>query len=436
MAVATEHGAHRMPPGPRLPGVVQGLVALADRRRRLRILRERYGPTFTVQLPIFGRTVVVSDPADVRAIFRSGPDVVDVIDKNLGRVLGPDSMFNQTGDRHRDQRRLLTPPLHGRRLEAYERIVAEETRRELATLPQGRAVAVQPSMMRITLDVILRAVFGADGPDQDELRRLIPPMVELGSLLSLVPVPDRGFAGHGPWDRLRRGRDRYDALVDRLADRAAAAPEGRDDILTMMLQSRYDDGSPMTRSEIGDQLLTLLVAGHETTATTLAWAVERLVRHPEVLRRLVAEVDAGETGYLDAVLTEVQRSRPVIDLTFRKVVAETLELSGGWRIPRGQTLLVGLGMVHDDPAVHPDPQRFDPQRFLDARPDPATWVPFGGGVRRCVGAAFAQMEMRVALATLLREYAPAPTTAAGERWHSRGVAFAPARGGRVVLTAR
>jgi cytochrome P450 family 138 len=206
-------------------------------------------------------------------------------------------------------------------------------------------------------------------------------------------------------------------------------------VLSIMLQARYDDGERMTNRQIADQLTTLLAAGHETTATTLAWAVERLRRHPDVLARLVAEVDAGGSELRQATVLEVQRVRPVIDLTARRVKAESLPL-GPWVFPRGHTIMVGIGLVHSDETVFPHAARFDPDRFVGVKPDRYAWVPFGGGFRRCLGAAFADMEMNVVLATLLREFTVSPTTAPGERWHSRGVAYAPAKGGVAVVHRR
>jgi cytochrome P450 family 138 len=202
-----------------------------------------------------------------------------------------------------------------------------------------------------------------------------------------------------------------------------------------MLQSRHDDGSAMSRDEISDQLLTLLTAGHETTSTTLAWAVERLRRHPIMLRRLADEADAGGSQLREATILEVQRVRPVIDGTLRKVRAPSLRL-GRWTLPQGQVVLVSIYLIHRDETLFPDAGRFRPDRFVGSRPDTYQWIPFGGGARRCIGAAFAQMEMNVVLRTLLREFTLEPTRERGERWHSRGVAYCPAQGGRAVVHRR
>jgi cytochrome P450 family 138 len=294
-----------------------------------------------------------------------------------------------------------------------------------------------PSTMRITLNVILRAVFGAEGAEFAELRTLLPRLVGLGSKLAVLPLPKLGFARWSPWGRFRTLRREYDAIIERLIDKAERAGDldERDDILATMLQSRYDDGSRMSRGQIADQLLTLLAAGHETTATTLAWAVERLRRHPAVLRELVAEVDAGGKALREAAIIEVQRTRPVIDMVGRRVKAESFQL-GRWTVPKGYSVLVSIALLHDDDTVFPDARTFDPSRFTGSRPDLYQWIPFGGGSRRCLGAAFASMELNVVLRTMLRDVTLFPTTDPDEPWHSRGVASAPAKGGLAVVRRR
>ncbi|WP_086843175.1 cytochrome P450 [Amycolatopsis kentuckyensis] len=416
-----------LPPGPTAPRAVQGAYALTQPLRGMRRLKDRYGDAFTVNVPIFGNAVVISSPAEIKQLFTSGPELVDNLEVNLGRVLGPRSMFALSGDEHKRQRKLLVPPFHGRRLAAYEKIVEEETRRELASWPENKAFTTLPSMMRITLNAILRAVFGAEGAEFAELRELLPPFVTLGSRLAVLPISKKGR--FNPWRRFERMRREYDAIVDRLIAKARA--EEKDDVLSMMLQTRYDDGSGLSREEISDQLLTLLTAGHETTATTLAWAVERLRRHPALL----AELAGGDGKLLDATILEVQRTRPVIDLTARQVKQDGFRL-GRWTLPKGYAVLVSIALIHDDDTVFPHAAAFDPHRFEGARPDLYQWIPFGGGTRRCLGAAFATMEMTVVLRTLLRDFTLVPTSEPGERWHSRGVAYAPAKGGRAVVRRR
>jgi cytochrome P450 family 138 len=426
-----------LPDGPSLPRIVQGGMGLAAPLWTMRRLRERYGSAFTVDVPIFGKAVVISDPAEVKQLFTTSPEIADNLDLNLGRVLGPNSFFALSGDAHKTQRKLLVPPFHGRRLRVYEAIVEEEAVREMATWPEGREFVTLNSMMRITLNAILRAVFGADGADLAALRQLLPAMVKLGSRLAALPIPRTDLGRWSPWGRAYGYRRAYDAIVDRMIAAARQDPQldERNDVLALMLQSRYDDGSGMSRDEIADQLLTLLTAGHETTATTLAWAVERLRRHPAVLRRLADEVDAGGSDLRDATILEVQRVRPVIDRTARQVRAPSMRL-GRWTLPEGQVVLVSIYLIHNNEALFPNARSFDPDRFAGSKPDTYQWIPFGGGVRRCIGAAFAHMEMNVVLRTLLRDFTLEPTSERGERWHSRGIAYCPARGGRAVVSRR
>jgi hypothetical protein len=416
---------------------VQGFAAVADRRAGLKGLHARYGPDFTVDVPIFGRVVVISEPDHVRQIFRSPPAELDTVAGSLGRVMGPNSLFALTGERHRIQRKMLTPPFHGHSLRSFEAVLVQESVREFATWEQGREFATMPSMMRITLNAILRAMFGAEGSQFERLQRLLPSAVRLGSMLSIVPVPQWDWGRWSPWGRFFAARREYDAIVDELIADARADPrlDERDDVLAVMLRSRYADGAEMTRDEIADQLVTMLTAGYETTATTLAWAVERLRRHPALLVRLVAELDDGGDDLLVATIAEVQRCRPVVDTTFREVAARSYRL-GPWTLPHGQTVMVAIGLVHDDEALFGAHDRFDPDRFLVAKPDASAWIPFGGGTRRCIGAAFATMELRVVLREMLREFTLVPTTGRSERWRSRGVAMAPGSGGLAVVTRR
>jgi len=426
-----------LPDGPSLPRFVQGGMLLVAPLWMMRRMRERYGSAFRVNIPVFGEAIVISDPAEVKQLFKTSPEIADNLDVNLGMILGPNSFFAISGEAHRRQRKLLVPPFHGRRLRRYEAIVEEEAVREMATWPQGREFATLGPMMRITLNAILRAVFGADGAEAAALRDLLPAMVKLGSRLVALPIPRTDLGRWSPWGRVHGYRREYDTIIDQLmaAARQDPALDERDDVLALMLQSRYDDGSGMSRGEIGDQLLTLLTAGHETTATTLAWAVERLRRHPQVLRRLADEVDADGSQLREATILEVQRVRPVIDGTVRQVHAPSLQL-GRWTLPKGQVVLVSIYLIHCDEALFPNPRRFDPDRFVGSRPDTYQWIPFGGGARRCIGAAFAQMEMNVVLRTLLRDFTLEPTSERGERWHSRGVAYCPAKDGRAVVHRR
>ncbi|OBF25367.1 cytochrome P450 [Mycobacterium sp. ACS4331] len=427
-----------LPPSPRrLPTVLQGLGYALFRRQTIGALTKRYGEAFTLKVPVFGHMVVVTDPALAKQVFTASPEDLGNIQPNLSRVFGPGSVFALDGVEHRRRRKLLTPPFHGKAMKNYETIVEEETLRESASWPLGREFDTLEPMMRITLNVILRAIFGADGAELERLREVIPPWVTLGSRLAVLPTPSRTYGRWTPWGRFAEYRRQYNLAIDTLIEVARADPhlDERTDVLALLLRSTYEDGTPMSRSEIGDELLTLLAAGHETTASTLAWAFERISRHPEVLAKLVAEADTDEGEYRAATILEVQRNRTVIDFAGRHVYAPHVEL-GQWRIPRGFSVSVAIGEAHRNPTEFPDPDRFDPDRFIGARPNVFAWIPFGGGTRRCVGAAFANMEMDVVLRTVLRHFTIATTSAPPEKWHSRGVAFTPKRGGRVVVHRR
>jgi cytochrome P450 len=431
----------RMPPAARLPKLLCGLIFATSRRSMINRLARRYGNVFTMNVPIYGRVVVIGDSQLAKQVFTASPEELGNIQPNLSRLFGSGSVFALDGDDHRRRRRLLAPPFHGKSMKNYEAIIEEETLRETAGWPEGQPFATLPSTMRITLNAILRAVFGAEGEELDELRRIIPPWVTLGSRLAAMPKPQRNYGRYSPWGRLAEWRRQYDAIIDQLIAIERADPDfgNRTDVLALMLRSKYEDGSVMSRTDIGDELLTLLAAGHETTAATLGWAFERISRHPDLLAALVEEAnDAAQDGgneLRQATILEVQRARTVIDFAARRVYPPTFRL-GEWVIPRGDSIIVSIAQVHYDPDVFPHPDRFDPYRYIGSKPSAFAWIPFGGGARRCVGAAFANMEMDVVLRTVLRHFTIETTTAPGERWHCRGVAYTPRDGGRIVVRRR
>ncbi|SPM33473.1 Cytochrome P450 [Mycobacterium rhizamassiliense] len=426
----------KLPPAARSPKLLQGLGFAMSRRMMMRRLSRRYGGVVTLRLPMWGPVIAVSDPQLAKQIFTTSPDELGNIQPNLSRLFGSGSVFGLEGDEHRRRRRLLAPPFHGKSMKNYESIIEEETLRETAGWPEGTSFATLSPMMRITLNAILRAVFGAEGAELDELRRLIPPWVTLGSRLAALPKPKR-YPRLGPWGRLDKWRRQYDSVIEKLiaAERADPNFAERNDVLALLLRSTYEDGAAMSHKEIGDELLALLAAGHETTASTLAWAFERISRHPELLAALVEEADGGGSELRQATILEVQRARTVIDFAGRHVYPEAFQL-GEWVIPRGYSIIVGIAQIHDNPDVFPDPWRFDPRRFIDSKPAALSWIPFGGGTRRCVGAAFANMEMDVVLRTVLRHFTIETTDAPDERWHCRGVAFTPKDGGPVAVRRR
>ena len=427
----------RLPPGPRVPKAVQGIALLVARHGAIAVLGQRYGSAFTLNLPVFGQTVVVSDQALVKELFSTSRDLIGRPTNNLGDVLGAGSMFSLDGDELLERRKLLLPPFHGKGMRSYERITEEEVMREIATWPEGREFETLEPMMRISLNTILRAVFGAEGPALDELRALMPVAVTFGSRIALMPATVRRDLG--PWSpggRFAEYRRRMDALIDSLIADARADPafEERSDVLTLLLQARYENGEPISDQHIADELLTMLVAGHETTSAQLAWAIERLRRHPRLLQRLTDEVDAGGSELRQATIFEVQRTRPVLTAALRRT-KKRIRL-GEWVIPENNTVMASIQLAQASEQSFPNSESFNPDRFVGAPPNPFAWIPFGGGMMRCIGASFATMEMDVALRTLLREFRFEPTDAPGERRHSRGVAIAPGQGGRAVVYRR
>ncbi|BBZ42601.1 cytochrome P450 [Mycobacterium conspicuum] len=429
--------AVNLPPATRLPKAVQGLAFAMSRRWIIPRLARRYGNVFSLNVPMFGRIVVVAEPELAKQIFTTSPDELGNIQPNLSRVFGSGSVFALDREDHRRRRRLLAPPFHGKSMKNYEAIIEEETLRETAKWVEGQPFPTLPSMMRITLNAILRAVFGADGAELDELREIIPPWVTLGSRVAALPKPKRSYGRYSPWGRMDRWRRQYDVVIDKLIANEQADPNfaDRTDVLALMLRSTYDDGPVMSRKDIADELLTLLAAGHETTASTLAWAFERVTRHPDLLAALVEEADGGGQELRQATILEVQRSRTVIDFAARSIYPPVYQL-GEWVIPRGYSLIVSIAQIHDNPEVFPNPERFDPQRFIGSKPSTFAWIPFGGGTRRCVGAAFANMEMDVVLRTVLRHFTIEATDVPAEDWYCRGVAYTPKDGGRIVVRRR
>jgi hypothetical protein len=402
-----------------------------DRRREQR----RFGDVFTLRLPVFGNTVIVADAKLAKEVFAADPAVLYGGNIPLGRVLGGSSLFSLNEERHAAARRIIMPPFHGARMKSYESIVEHETLREIATWPEGEEFPTLPSMRRITLSVIMRATFGAEGDELEWLRSRVPPWLKFGERMVALQFLFRDLGPGSPYRRFMRYRAEFDRHVDVLIEKARAdGLADRDDVLALLLQATYEDGRPLTRKEIGDHLVSLVVAGHETTGGTLAWAVERLRRHPALVRRLVEEADAGGHELRQATVREIQRTRPVIGGPIR-TVKRPFRL-GEWLLPPGTSVIVGGALMHHDARYFDREDRFDPERFLDGKPPPFAYVPFGGGSRRCPGASFALMEMDVVLRTLLRTVELVPTEEPGEPWTFRGGTYQPGRGGRARIVHR
>ena len=426
----------RLPPGPRLPKTVQGVALLTALCQVVPVLARRYGTAFTVRLPIFGTTVMVYEPQLAKDIFSTGNELIER-PTNLGHVFGPGSTFSLNGKAHFERRRVIIPAFHGKQTDAYEHIIEEEVLKEIQTWPEGQSFETAESMNRLALNAILRTIFGDDPRALEELRSVVPTMVTVGSFLHQLP----SFAARdlGPWSpggRIAAMRRRFDAVIDDLIATARTDPEleSRGDVLALLMRARDENGELIPDRHIADELLTLVGAGHETTANQLSWILERLTRNPDVLRRLVEEVDAGGSALRQATIYEAQRLRPSIEASLRR--AKTRIRLGDWVLPEGTHIFVNFQLAHESADNFSNPEVFDPDRFLHSNPKPFRWMPFGGGVNRCPGASFAHVEMDIALRTLLRNFRFEATDRRGERRYYRGVAVSPGRGGRVTVYRR
>jgi cytochrome P450 family 135 len=426
-----------MPPGPRLPGLVQGFRYARDPIGFYVRLKRRHGGLFSITFPYFGRLVYVADPKLVKQIFTGDPAQYHAGEANstvLELALGPNSVLTLDEGEHMRQRKLLLPPFHGESVQRYGELMREITEDVMSSWPVDEPFALRPHTQRITLAVILRAVFGVREQARfEQASRLVDRFAQRSNLVIQMPFLRRNLGRFSPWGRFIRARDELDEfLYEEIAARRAVSDGAeRDDVLSLLLHAEHEDGSPMSDEELRDELVTVVGAGHETTATALAWALERLLRTPRVLDRVRESIAAGEDEYLDATIKETLRVRPVIVDVARKLTAPA-EI-GGYRIPAGTMVLPAIAGLHFDEEIYPEPHEFRPERFLEGAPDHYAWIPFGGGVRRCIGAAFAQYEMRIVLKEILARAelrAPDPRP---EKVKMRNITLAPGKGTRVVL---
>jgi hypothetical protein len=430
--------ASTLPPGPPLLGVVQAGLIWLDPIRFVNTCHRRYGDLFTVRIPGIGTLVFLADADHIRKVTRGDPAIFHAGEAALplAQVVGKNSLLMLDEDQHRRIRGMMLPAFHG---DSVRRQVAEMitiTAEEVARWPVGEQFPLLPRMQRLTLEIILRTIIGVhDERRLTALRAALPPMLEIGSPVELIPPPEV-LLRFGMWRRRAERRAAALALLTDEVTRCRADPqlEQRTDALAMLVRSMEGTQAPMRDDELVDHLVTLLLAGHDTTATALCWAFERLTRHPELLARTAAAAADGDDAWLDAVCKESLRIRPVVFEFGRKLTA-AVDL-GGYRIPAGVILAPSINLVHHSCRNYPDPDEFRPQRFVDQRPDPSVWLPFGGGVRRCLGAAFAQVEMRTVLREILSTVELAPTGAPDEPVRPRHVTMVPRHGAMVTVRQR
>jgi cytochrome P450 family 135 len=438
-AVGVDNGGMATaPPGPRYPRPLQSARFLLTEHRLLERCRRRYGDVFAVNTWPFHPLVVVADPAEIRRIFTGEPAELHAGEGNgvLGPLVGPHSVLMLDEDEHLRRRKLLLPPFHGERMRVYGDVMRDLAHAEVDSWPIGTPFPVLPAMQRLTLRIILRTVFGMDeGARMLELERALIRLMRDAARVMLVPQLQRNLGAWSPQGRFERTRAGVDRMLfAQIAARREHGGEG-EDVLSLLLAARDEDGRPPSDAELRDHLVTLLVAGHETTATTLGWTFERLVRHPEALARASAEARAGEGhAYLDAVVQESQRVRPVIGYAMRTLKAPMRV--GGYDVPAGATLGSSITLVHRRPDLYPDPHAFRPERFEGRKPETYSWIPFGGGVRRCLGAAFAAFEMRQVLGATLARCELRPADTRPEPRKRKAITHFPGRGATVVLERR
>ncbi len=425
------------PPGPTEAPAIQTARWLLRPIAFMESCRRRYGDAFSVSFLGFERPLVMlSDPEAIRALYTAhehglppGRSVA------LLPVMGPGSVLLLEGQEHLARRKLMLPPFHGERMRSYEATVRDVTERELDSWSDGNTFAIHPRMQAITLDVILKAVFGVTDPARDaRLHDRLPSLLgdTASPALQFRVLLSRRLGRGDPLAGLRELLVEVDELLlaeiaERRGDPAAAE---RQDILSLLVAARFEDGSEMSDREVRDQLVTLLLAGHETTATALAWTFDLLLRNPATLARLTAEVDGGEEDtYLRAVISESLRLRPVVPLAGRRLASD-LNVDG-LSLPAGTDVTPAIWLTHTRADLYPEPYAFKPERFLEDSPTTYGWVPFGGGIRRCLGAAFAEMEMRVVLETILQRRVLSPAGSRAERVTRRNVTFSPRNGTQV-----
>ena len=428
-------GEDSLPPGPRLPAALQTLRFVRDPTRFFERYQRRYGGAVTVNLLGFGRTVWVTDPDLVRRVIASPDELRAGEAANVAEpIFGPRSVVTSDGAAHTERRRRLSPSFHARHVAAYEATFQRAALTEIAGWQVGDELPLLPAIYRITMEVILEAVLGIESPERRvELAGAVGRVAAMGNEAALGPAFAPAFRLGGE-TRSRRFRRRLATLDGLIAEEIALARRDggeRDDVVAMLTRVRRENGTPLGDEELRDELVGLMIAGQETTGTALAWTFDLLLRHPEELERVLAEAARGESAYTDAAIKESLRVRPPV-IAAARIAATDVELNG-WRISAGTRVWTPMTLIQRRTDLFPEPESFRPERFLAAKADPFTWIPFGGGNRRCIGAAFALLEMRTVLHTVLSRVRMRPAWRRRERTRLNNVIMEPARGMRVLI---
>jgi cytochrome P450 len=443
LRVLGEGATPRVPPGSRLPGSAQSLQWFRDPVRFMERSRDRLGKSFSVKLGPLKRCTFIADPDLAWPVLTGDPELMRMGSTNgiFRPVLGDTSLFLLDGPEHKRHQALIRPSFHRGAVQGFSAVVAELAAREVATWPLGSSFPVQERMRDVTLQMIFRSVLGVvDDTRDSRLRELVHELLDqVQSPIAVLPAFQRDLGGRSPFARLMRTVAAIDELLyEEIGERRYDPSRAdRDDVLSMLVLPQVHESGFMSDREIRDELMTLLIAGHETTATALSWTFERLLRSPEALARCVEEIAGGDRGeaYLDAVVRESLRQRPVLPITARKLTRPVA--LGDWTFPKGWTLMPCIYLIHQDPDVYPDPERFRPERFLgpDA-PSNRVWLPFGAGARHCIGNGLAMMAIKVILRTVLRRVELEPDRPEPEQVVRRNFTLGPSRGARVFVRRR
>ncbi len=434
----------QLPPGPKAPATMQTVATWTRPTTGLLRARERYGKRFTVRLLGQAPFVILSDPEEIKEVFQAPPDVLHPGEgaRILEPIVGPNSVILLDEAPHLEQRKLMLPAFHGEAMQGLADLMSELTEREIASWPREQPVALHPRLQQLTLEIVLRAVFGLErGAKLDRLRELLTKVLEFAeNPISLLPFAQRALAGRGPMGRLERLGAEADRLIFELIDERRREGGEGPDVLAVLLSAEHEDGSPMSPAELRDELVTALVAGHETTASQLAWGFELLAREPRVVQRLTDEFSSGKDDtYLTATIQEIMRRRPVLMNAEPRMVKQRVKI-GDVSYPPGVVLIASAYLVHHDPDIYPEPHAFRPERFLESAggraPGTYTWLPFGGGRRRCLGASFAMLEMKIVLRAAIERNVLRPVGERPETARRRSITISPSRGCEVILDER